>query len=103
MTGDTIYVKLSNTLHEELSGGSWAQAPGTCDLFDRIARGETLTRDEAESVWDGLDTGLEGMEAVRDGGSMDFEEAGRLHAAIRSGVALERKLAAFLGIAGRAG
>lgn len=96
MSTDSIYVKLSDTLELEMSGGSWAQARCTYDLYCRISRGERLTRDEACDVLDGVETAVIGMEAVRDGASLDFAEARSLHAALRSGYALVAKLEKFL-------
>lgn len=84
-------VKLTKTLYAEMSGGSFAQAPRTRDLFEKVGGGADLHAGEIAVLIDALDTTLNGLEAVR-GGGLDFEEARDVNAAIRSARALMRKL-----------
>jgi hypothetical protein len=87
-------VKLSKSLAEEMSGGSFAQEEERA-LFERAWAGDDFSREELVRLRDGIDTAVIGCEAAV--GSLPFEEAGLVAAAKRSGYALIRKLDAEIG------
>lgn len=96
---DTITIKLSRSLYEEMEGGGYAQGDEGEEaraVFGKLASGKALDREEARLALDAVESQQLGMEAVAGGASLDFEEAGRLAAARRSAESVARRLRAFL-------